>query len=78
MQSQLANSTVLLLCALQLAGCMAEDWNGVNQEVGWGDAAWVTTIAIAFVIVLVGITFFTILILASMRCNPRRLLPVLE
>ena len=37
------------------------------EEVEWGEAAWVSSIAIALVIVAVGISFFVILILTSMR-----------
>ena len=35
-------------------------------EVGWGEAAWVSSIAVAMVIVAVGVTFFVVLILAGM------------
>jgi len=38
-----------------------------KREVGWGDAAFWSSIAIAVIIVAVGITFFVILILTSMR-----------
>jgi len=36
-------------------------------EVGWGKAAWVSTIGVALLIALVGIAFLVILILSSMR-----------
>mmetsp|Transcript_17968 Transcript_17968/g.45310 ORF Transcript_17968/g.45310 Transcript_17968/m.45310 type:complete len:194 (-) Transcript_17968:88-669(-) len=35
-------------------------------EVSWTDAAWVSTVGIAFIITAVGITFFSIMILATM------------
>jgi hypothetical protein len=38
-----------------------------KRDVGWGDAAFWSSIFIAVVIVAVGITFFVILILTSMR-----------
>ena len=38
-----------------------------EQDVGWIDAAWISSIGIALVIVAVGITFFVILILTSIR-----------
>ena len=37
-----------------------------HAEVGWGEAAWVSSIAVAMVIVAVGVTFFVVLILAGM------------
>jgi hypothetical protein len=42
--------------------------HATQDDVGWGDAAWISSIAIALVIVAVGITFFVILIFTSLRC----------
>ena len=39
----------------------------MQTNVGWGDAAWISSIGIALVIVAVGIAFFVILILTSIR-----------
>lgn len=64
----------LVLCSLLLVVCTAEMSGSAQQDVGWGDAAFVTTVAIAAVIVLVGITFFVIMILASMRYRTSSLL----
>jgi len=36
-------------------------------EIGWGKAAWVSSIAVALLITVVGIALFAILILSSMR-----------
>lgn len=36
-------------------------------EIGWGEAAWVSSIAVALLITVVGIALFAILILSSMR-----------
>jgi hypothetical protein len=43
------------------------DVEGAVRDVGWGDAAWMSSIAVALVIVAVGITFFVILILTALR-----------
>ena len=45
----------------------SNDMEHAERDVGWDEAAWVSSIAIAVVIVAVGITFFVILILTSMR-----------
>ena len=39
----------------------------MQDYVGWGEAAWMSSIAIALVIVAVGIVFFVLLILTSIR-----------
>ena len=44
------------------------NWMSTMQDdVGWGEAAWMSSIAIALVIVAVGIVFFVLLILTSIR-----------
>ena len=45
---------------------MAEK-EGAKLQHGWADAVWLSSIGIALVIVAVGIAFFVILILTSVR-----------